>query len=104
MSKKQSRLITKHSSQTGTNSIDISDDDHSQSGRGSSSSSANYSDSGNSSACQNQTIGSTSSHNTSIGGVTLSPGIYLDLYSKVPYIYIYINIVVMFTYKHCIVM
>lgn len=73
MSKKQSRSITKHSSQTGTNSIDISDDDHSQSGRGSSSSSANYSDSGNSSALQNQTIGSTSSHNTSSDGVTLSP-------------------------------
>ena len=85
MSKKQSKVSAKHIHTRGEIVSDGSDDDHSQSGRGSSSSPENYSDSGNSSAGQNQTIGSTSPHNTSIGEGTLKQGT-----RSFVYIYIYI--------------
>ena len=91
MSKTHSKLLSKHNPKRGSNSAETSDDDHSHSGRGSSNSSAIYSDSGNSSAGQNQTARSNVSPNTSIGGIALSPGmlstnieitnyIFIDLY------------------------
>jgi hypothetical protein len=86
MSKKPSKLMSKHSLKKGNNSAETSDDDHSHSGRGSSNSSAIYSDSGNSSAGQNQTAISNGSTNTSIGGIALSPAGPLSLnYGYLPF-------------------
>jgi len=86
MSKKQSKLLSKHCPKLGNNSAETSDDDHSRSGRGSSNSSSTYSDSGNSSAGQNRTATSNVSPNTSIGGITLSPAGPLSLnYGYLPF-------------------
>ena len=75
MNKKKSIKGSNNNSLTGTHSVETSDDDHSRSGRGSTNSSMNYSDSGNSSGCHNQTNSSTFSPNTSVGITGSNQGI-----------------------------
>jgi len=76
LKKHSNRPVSKHNKKKGNNSAgdDTSDDDHSRSGRGSSSS-ATFSDSGNSSGTgQPQGVHNNESPNTSIyGGIALNP-------------------------------
>ena len=76
----------------GSNSEDTSDDDNSHSGRGSSNSSTTFSDSGHSSTGLNQTTQGNPSPNTSVAGITLTPGMEITtviiIYREVLLIYI----------------